>query len=77
MRSTRPKRYIELDGQKVELAFRLGKALTLMELLDQALDICIAQARRHSMANLLGTGFWDVNRTSPRKGSKGSGTFND
>ena len=51
---------VELEIEKVDLAKRLGKTSTLKELLDKALDAYIAQARRHSMAELLGTHFFDA-----------------
>jgi len=49
---------VELQTDKVELARKLGRITTLKQLLDKALDAYIAQARRHSMAELLGTGFF-------------------
>lgn len=52
---------VELDDEKVALAKRLAHSSTLKELLDKALDAFIAQARRHSMAELLGTGFFEGN----------------
>lgn len=61
MKNTHMKTSVELEVSKVELAKRLGKASTLKELLDSALDAYIAQARRHSMADLLGTNFFDGN----------------
>ena len=50
---------VELEAEKVDLAKRLGKTSTLKDLLDKALDAYIAQARRHSMVELLGTNFFD------------------
>ena len=50
---------LELDVEKVNTAKRLGQISTLKELVDKALDAYIAQARRHSIANLLGTRFFE------------------
>jgi len=50
---------VELDEKKVELAKKLSRAGTLRDLLDQALEALIAQHRRHSVADMLGTGFFD------------------
>lgn len=58
---------VELETEKVDLAKRLGKATTLKELLDHALDAYIAQARRHSMAELLGTGFFEGSHKEMRR----------
>ena len=58
---------VELAVDKVDLAKRLGKASTLKELLDKALDAYISQARRHSMAALLGTDFFDVSLKPVRR----------
>lgn len=61
---------VELEKEKVELAKKLGKSSTLKELLDQALDAYIAQARKHSMAELLGTNFFsgDLKKMRPTRG---------
>ncbi len=60
---------VELETEKVDLAKRLGQVSTLRELLDLALDAYIAQARRHSMAKLLGTGFYEgSNRVRRNRG---------
>lgn len=59
MKNTHIKTSVELEAAKVELARRLGKTSTLKELLDLALDAYIAQARRHSMAELLGSNFFE------------------
>jgi hypothetical protein len=50
---------VELVKEKVELAKKLGHVTTLKELLDKALDAYISQARRDSMSELLGTGFFE------------------
>ncbi len=47
---------IELDEKKVKLARSLSDANTLRELIDQALDSLIAQQRRNSISNVLGSG---------------------
>lgn len=64
---------VELETEKVELARRLGKSSTLKELLDHALDAYIAQARRHSMAALLGTGFFEGDPKQMRRDRGRSG----
>jgi hypothetical protein len=66
MKNTHIKTSVELEVEKVDLAKRLGKTSTLKELLDKALDAYIAQARRHSMAELLGTNFFDSDLKSMR-----------
>ncbi len=60
---------VELEIEKVNLAKKLGGVSTLKELLDKALESYIAQARRHSMAQLLGTGFFEGNLSEMRKKS--------
>jgi hypothetical protein len=59
---------VELDKSKVEIAKKLSKSSTLRDLLDQALDALIAQSRRHSMDDLLGTDFFegDLNKMRGR-----------
>lgn len=64
---------VELEVDKVALAKELGKASSLKELLDQALDAYIAQARRHSMVELLGTNFFAGNLKEMRRDRGGSG----
>ena len=59
MKNTHLKTSVELEIKKIELAKQLGKVSTLKDLLDRALDAYISQARRHSMADLLGTGFFE------------------
>ena len=66
MKNTHMKTSVELKIEKVDLAKLLGKESTLKELLDKALDAYISQARRHSMADLLGTGFFEGNIKSMR-----------
>ena len=70
MKHTHTKTSVELEVEKVELAKRLSKTSTLKELLDHALDAYIAQARRHSMAELLGTRFFegDLKTMRPTRG---------
>ena len=58
---------VELDEKKVALAKKLGMTTTLKDLLDQALDAYIAQARRKSMSELLGTGFFEGNLDTMRE----------
>ncbi len=67
MKNTMMKTSVELEVEKIELAKRLGKASTLKELLDKALDAYISQARRHSMADLLGTGFFEGDLKQSRR----------
>ncbi len=57
---------VELDDRKVALAKKLGESSTLRELLDKSLDAYIAQVRRHSMADLLGTDFFDAKHSDMR-----------
>ena len=58
---------IELDDQKVALAKKLGGANTLKQMIDLALDAYIQQIRRQSMADLLGTDFFEGNLNTMRK----------
>jgi len=58
---------VELNDEKVKLARKLSETSTLKDLLDQALDAYIARARRNSMADLLGTNFFDGNIRKMRK----------
>jgi hypothetical protein len=58
---------VELNDKKIELARKLAHSTTLRDLLDQALDAFIAQARRHNMAELLGTNFFEGNLSKMRK----------
>ncbi len=62
---------VELDENKVKLAKKLSDASTLKELLDKALDAYIARARRLSMADILGTDFFegDLNKTRKTRGN--------
>jgi len=50
---------VELDDEKVALAKRLGAVSTIRKLLDEALDAYIAQARRRSLLDMLGTNFFE------------------
>jgi hypothetical protein len=53
---------IEIDENKLKLAKKLSPQLsTLRELVDHALDSYIAQARRNSMVEMLGSGFFKGN----------------
>jgi hypothetical protein len=58
---------VELDEKKVEIAKKLGHSSTLRELLDKALDAYISQARRKSMAEMLGTKFFEGDLDSMRE----------
>lgn len=61
---------VELDDEKLALARKLGDAATLKELLDLALDAYIAQSRRMSMADMLGTDFFsgDLSKMRTKRG---------
>ena len=67
MKNTHIKTSVELESGKVALAKQLGRVSTLKELLDKALDAYIAQARRHSMAELLGTDFFEGDLRTMRR----------
>ena len=67
MKNTLMKTSVELEVEKIDLAKRLGNVSTLKELLDRALDAYISQARRHSMADLLGTGFFEGDLKTMRR----------
>ena len=73
MKTTHMKTSVELETEKVDMARKLGRVTTLKELLDKALDAYIAQARRHSMADLLGTDFFegDLKRMRRDRGRTG------
>ena len=58
---------VELDNDKVALARRLGGTATLKQLLHDALDAYIAQARRGAMADMLGTDFFKGNLSAMRE----------
>jgi hypothetical protein len=62
---------VELDEEKVRLARKLGGAATLKQLLNDALDAYIAQARRLAMADLLGTGFFAGDLDAMRERRRG------
>lgn len=64
---------VELETEKVQLAKKLGRVGTLKELLDRALDAYIAQARRHSMVELLGTQFFEGDLKQMRRDRGRSG----
>jgi hypothetical protein len=59
---------VELNEAKVKQAKKLVGTSTLRELLDRALDALIAQSRRQSMDDLLGSGFFegDLNKMRGR-----------
>ncbi len=62
---------VELDDEKVALAKKLAHSSTLRELLDKALDAFISQARRQSMADILGSNFFEGNLSKMRKKPSG------
>lgn len=57
---------VELDEKKVNLAKRLTHVSTLKELIDVALDAYIARARKHALAEMLGTNFFGGDLTKMR-----------
>jgi hypothetical protein len=61
---------VEIDIKKLELAKRLSRAKTTRDVVDQALDALIARSRRHSMLDILGTGFFvgDLDKMRDRRG---------
>ena len=58
---------VEIDEEKLALARKLVPSRTLRDLLDQALDAFIAQARRQAMAEMLGTNFFEADYKKVRK----------
>lgn len=50
---------VELNDEKVALAKELSPVSTLRELLDLALDAYISRARRKTIADMLGTDFFE------------------
>lgn len=58
---------VVLDDKKVTLARKLGQVLTLRELLDKALDAYITLSRRKTMAEMLGTGFFEGDTPSRKR----------
>ncbi len=57
---------VKLDKEKVNLAKKLSGIRTLTDLLNKALDAYIAQSRRESMLQLLGTGFFNQTTSLPK-----------
>src|SRR3989344_2502720 len=51
---------VELNEEKVKLAKKLSHTSTLKELLEKALDAYISNARRRSIAEMLGTQFFEM-----------------
>ena len=58
---------VELDKKKVELARKLTHVSTLKELLDKSLDAFISKARKHALAEMLGTEFFEGDLKTMRK----------
>lgn len=58
---------VELDEEKVKLAKRLSGSSTLKDLLDKSLDAYISRARRLSIAEILGTDFFEGDLNKMRK----------
>ena len=59
MISIKMKTSVELDEEKVNLARSLAPQPSLRALLDASLDAYITRARRSSLANMLGTNFFE------------------
>lgn len=57
---------VELDEKKVDLAKKLTQTTTLRELLDKALDAYISQSRRHTLADMLGSDFFEGEHSKMR-----------
>lgn len=49
---------VEIDEKKLALAKTVSRCKTLRDVVDRALDALIAESRRQSMVDLLGTGFF-------------------
>ncbi len=58
---------VEIDEEKLALARKLAPSRTLRDLLDQALDAFIAQARRMAMVEMLGTNFFEGDNKKARR----------
>ena len=62
---------VELDDGKVAAAKKLSPSTTLKELLDKALDAYISRGRRQTVADLLGTDFFEGNLALSRGARRG------
>ena len=62
---------VEINEDKIELAKKLGNTQTLRELIDQALDAYISKKRRHALADLLGSNFFEGQLGTMRKRKNG------
>lgn len=65
---------VEINEEKLLIAKKLSDTITLRETIDLALDALIAQQRRFSMLNIIGTPFFEgdlrkmrSSRVSPRR----------
>lgn len=72
MKTAAMKTSVVLDPEKVQLAKKLGQVFTIRELLDKALDAYIAIARRKSVAEMIGTGFFERSLNKIRGRNVGS-----
>lgn len=72
MKTTAMKTSVVLDQEKVQLAKKLGQVFTIRELLDKALDAYIAIVRRRSVADMIGTGFFEGSLKKMRGRNVGS-----
>ena len=61
---------VELDDEKVAMAKKLSPSMTLKDLLDRALDAYIARVQRGTIADLLGTDFFegDLRKSREQRG---------
>ena len=57
---------VEIDSKKLLLAKKLTETSTLKETVDKALDALIAQQRRFSILEILGTPFYNGNLENMR-----------
>ena len=66
------KTWVELDKKKIALARKLTHILNLKELLDKSLDAFISKARKHALAEMLGTESFEGNLKTMRKNRSSS-----
>lgn len=63
---------VEIDEKKLLMAKKLSDTMTLRETIDLALDALIAQQRRFSMLNIIGTPFFEGDLKKMRSTRVGS-----
>lgn len=66
------KTWVKLDKKKIALARKFTPISTLKELLDKALDVFISKARKHALAEMLGTESFEGNLKTMRKNRSSS-----